>query len=62
MRRLNVKLDTFHIEVRRDHVLKDALKEAGKSKFDAQKTMKVITYTHYVHGTCIVVCTIDVVS
>lgn len=51
MRRLNVKLDAFRIEVRRDHVLKDAFKEAGKSKFDAQKTMKVTTYTCcYVRG------------
>ena len=29
------------IEVRRDFVLKDALKEAGKKKFDNTRTIKV---------------------
>ena len=30
------------IEVRRDFVLNDAIKEAGKKKFDATKKLKVI--------------------
>lgn len=34
-------LSTFHIEVRRDYILVDALKEASKKKFDPFKTIKV---------------------
>ena len=41
MRRLTVKSETFRIEVRRDYVLADAIKEARKTKFDVQKTIKV---------------------
>ena len=32
---------SVHIEVRRDHLLEDALKEARKQKFDALKTVRV---------------------
>lgn len=34
-------VDPFCIEVRRVHVVKDAMKEAGKGKFQPNKPMKV---------------------
>ncbi len=34
------------IEVRRDYILLDALKEAGKAKFDSQSLLKVIFINH----------------
>ncbi len=36
------------IEVRRDFVLKDALKEAGKKKFDINKKIKISTFKYIV--------------
>ena len=41
----NIKHNSIlHIEVRRDFVLCDALKEARKDKFDPKKFIKVINY------------------
>ena len=34
------------IEVRRSHIVQDALKEAGKSKFCPRKVVKVSTCAH----------------
>ena len=36
-----ISSSTFSVEVRRQFIIKDALKEAGKKKFDPFKTIKV---------------------
>ena len=41
----NINEDTIlHIEVRRDHVLEDTIKEAQKNRFDPSKLIKVVNY------------------
>ena len=37
----------FVVEVSRKHIVKDALQEAAKAKFDAKKLVKVCPYTHF---------------
>lgn len=38
--------DSFTIEIRRSHLLRDALKEARKKKFDVMKNIRVCTSDH----------------